>query len=190
MFLVLNFHWIFFNMLCWKLTCGPLILDLVVSRDSVHRDVHAHVYWHGGEMVRGAEAAPGCTGRERGCVLGVGSPPEPLHRVIVGPRYRVSRPPLMLPVIGTGNAVLLAVTGPRHLVPPPRRGALQVARGRRAGDWLGWRVRRPRPCLPWGREGAGVHHHVLQGQQYVGCVLSVVLNLSRAMKLIWIKGKR
>lgn len=170
-------------LLCRNLTCWPLLWDVIVSGDSVHGDVHAHVHRHGGEMVRGPEAWPGGSGRERRCcVMASVAPAEPLHGVIVwAGQPRVSLTPLLLPVTGPpGHADRLAVARLPGLTPRHPRGPGLV---RGAGERLGRRVRRSGPSLARGGEAAGVHHHVLQGQQDVGCVLPVVLNLSGAGKL-------
>ena len=159
-----------------ELTCGPLVRDVIVCVDPVHREVHAHVYWHSGQMVRRAAAAPRGTGREgRGGVVGGGSPPKPLHGVIIGPLYRVS----LLPV--TGHADLLAISGLRGLT--SSHALCTLGAGSR-GAWEGL-GRGAGPRLSRGREiaAAGVYHHVLQGQQNVGSVFPVVFNFRRAMKL-------
>ena len=84
---------------------------MIVSGDSVHGDVHAHVNRHGGEMVRGPEARPGGSGGEgRCCVVASVTPAEPLHGVIVWPgQPRIPLTPLLLPVTGPGHADRLAV---------------------------------------------------------------------------------
>ena len=134
-------------------------------------------------MVRRAEATPGGAGREgRGGVVGGGAPAETVHRVVVGPMNRVALSLLLVPL--TGHADLLAVAGLGWLSSSPALSSLSLAwgGGGGAGDGLGRGLGRPGPRPPGGREGAGVHHHVLQGQQDVCSVFPMVLSFSRAGK--------